>query len=382
MSGAYEAIVVGLGIAGASALHALARRGVAAIGLEARSPGHRLGSSHGRSRITRTAVGEGADYVPLVQRSEAIWAALAARGHDLRRDTGVLYLQEPGAGARMHGSDDFLSLTARVGDAAGVVLERLDAAAIRARWPMFLVPEGATGLFEPGAGVLRPEACVAALLAEAEAMGAVVRHQTPVLEVARQGGKVVVETGAGRWRAPQVILATGAWTPSWVGGRFAEKIQVLAQVQYWFRGAADWQAAPAYIWFHGAGAEDSFYGFPMLEPGVVKVATEQYGVTCDPDTIDRQVAAAAADAMFRRHVAGRLAGVEPECVEAMTCLYTHNADPAAPGRFRVGPHPSVAGVTVISACSGHGFKHAAGLGEAVVGGMFGEAPFCDLEAFA
>jgi glycine/D-amino acid oxidase-like deaminating enzyme len=158
-------------------------------------------------------------------------------------------------------------------------------------------------------------------------------------------------------------------------------MQVLPQVQYWFRAEPMWQAAPAYIWFHGAGAEDSFYGFPMLEPGVVKVATEQYGAVCDPDAVDRQLSEGAA-AMYGRHVAGRLAGVSGDCAEAMTCLYTHNADPVAPGRFRVGPHPSVAGVTVISACSGHGFKHAAGLGEAVVGRLFGEAGFCDLEAFA
>jgi sarcosine oxidase len=377
-----EAIVVGLGIAGASALHALARRGVACVGLEAREAGHGQGSSHGHSRITRTAVGEGAAYVPLVQRSEAIWRDLAAKGHDLRRDTGVLYLQEPGAGARMHGSDGFLSLTAGVGAEAGVALERLDAAAIRARWPMFLVPDGTTALFEAGAGVLRPEACVAALLAEAAALGAVVQHETPVLGVARGGGKVVVETAAGRYRADRVILAMGAWTPGGVGDRFAEHMQVLAQVQYWFRADPVWQASPAYIWFHGAGAEDNFYGFPMLEPGVIKVATEQYGVTCDPDTVDREVPAGAAEEMFRRHVEGRLAGVSGECVEAMTCLYTHNADPAAPGRFRVGPHPSVDGVTVISACSGHGFKHAAGLGEAVVGDLFGDAPFCDLGVFA
>jgi sarcosine oxidase len=237
-------------------------------------------------------------------------------------------------------------------------------------------------LFEPGAGVLRPEACVAALLAEAATLGAEVRHEAPVLAVARAGSKVVVETAAGQYRAPRVIMATGAWTPGWVGGRFAEDMQVLAQVQYWFRAEPLWEKAPAYIWFHGAGAEDSFYGFPMLEPGIIKVATEQYGATCDPDTVDRQVPVGAAEAMFRRHAEGRLAAVSADCAEAMTCLYTHNVDPVAPGRFRVGPHPAVEGVTVISACSGHGFKHAAGLGEAVVGGLFGEAPFCDLEAFA
>ena len=48
----------------------------------------------------------------------------------------------------------------------------------------------------------------------------------------------------------------------------------------------------------------------------------------------------------------------------------------------IGPHPEVPGVTVVSACSGHGFKHSAGLGEAVAAQVLGETPFCDLGAFA
>ena len=51
------------------------------------------------------------------------------------------------------------------------------------------------------------------------------------------------------------------------------------------------------------------------------------------------------------------------------------------GRFLVGPHPRVPGVTVVSACSGHGFKHSAGLGEAIAAEVLGETPFCDLGPF-
>jgi glycine/D-amino acid oxidase-like deaminating enzyme len=44
-----------------------------------------------------------------------------------------------------------------------------------------------------------------------------------------------------------------------------------------------------------------------------------------------------------------------------TCLYTATPD----CHFRIIDHPDVRGATVVSACSGHGFKHAAALGEAV-----------------
>lgn len=381
-----EVIVVGLGVAGASAIYALARRGIAAVGIEARRPGHQFGSSHGGSRITRTAVGEGAAYVPLVRRSDEIWAALAAEGHDLRRPTGVLYLGPAQGGASLHGAVDFMRATEAVAAGAGVALERLDAAAIRQRWPQFLVDDATQGLFELGAGVLRPEACVAALCSAAARSGAALRYDEPMLALAADGARVVVETAAGRYRAARVILAMGAWTPGFVGETFARDMQVLRQVQYWFGcdDLAAWAASPAFIWFHRARSADSFYGFPALDDGrrAVKVATEQYLRAGDPDGIERQVAPAEAAAMYETHIRGRLAGVSADCVEALACLYTHNADRARPGRFRVGPHPALAGVTVISACSGHGFKHAAGLGDAVVGSLFGEAPFCDLEAFA
>jgi sarcosine oxidase len=51
------------------------------------------------------------------------------------------------------------------------------------------------------------------------------------------------------------------------------------------------------------------------------------------------------------------------------------------GRFIVDRHPTLGGVMVVSPCSGHGFKHSAGLGEALAQQLMGDAPFCDLSAF-
>lgn len=376
----YDAIVVGLGVAGASLVHALARRGVRTLGLEARAPGHTHGSSHGDSRITRTAVGEGLAYVPLVQRSEAVWADLESRGHRLRHPTGVLYLVSPDAGANMHGTPDFLTATQAAGDAANARLEPLNSAEIRARFPRFAIPDGTKALFEPGAGVLRPEACVSALLADAPS--ATLRYHEPMLTLSSDGAWAIVDTPAGRYRAPKVFLCLGAWAPSFAGGAFARDLRVLRQVLYWFAADPGWTTAPAWIWFHGPGAEDSAYGFPSLDGSTVKVATEQYTSTGDPDAIDRSVSAEEAAAMHAAHIAGRLTGVSAQLTDARVCLYTHNANPAHPGRFLVGPHLAVPAATIVSACSGHGFKHAPGLAEALAGQLTGEPPFCDLGVFA
>ncbi|HPU15317.1 MAG TPA: FAD-dependent oxidoreductase, partial [Polymorphobacter sp.] len=69
---------MGLGAMGAATLYQLAKRGVRAIGFDRFTPPHAFGSSHGETRITRQAIGEGAGYVPLVLRSHEIWDELEA----------------------------------------------------------------------------------------------------------------------------------------------------------------------------------------------------------------------------------------------------------------------------------------------------------------
>ena len=65
----YDAIVIGLGGMGSAALFELARRGMRVLGLEQYPLVHAGGSSHGHTRIIRTAYYEHPDYVPLVRRA-------------------------------------------------------------------------------------------------------------------------------------------------------------------------------------------------------------------------------------------------------------------------------------------------------------------------
>lgn len=47
------------------------------VGFDRFQPPHALGSSHGESRIIRTAYYEGAGYVPLVREAFGLWRQLA-----------------------------------------------------------------------------------------------------------------------------------------------------------------------------------------------------------------------------------------------------------------------------------------------------------------
>jgi sarcosine oxidase len=46
-------------------------------------------------------------------------------------------------------------------------------------------------------------------------------------------------------------------------------------------------------------------------------------------------------------------------VKAVACMYTATPD----FQFRIGPQGDRPNVVVVSACSGHGFKHSAAIGE-------------------
>ena len=65
--------------------------------------------------------------------------------------------------------------------------------------------------------------------------------------------------------------------------------------------------------------------------------------------------------MYETLVAPYLPGLGPRCEKAVSCLYTATPD----FHFVIDRHPLRDDVIVASACSGHGFKHSAAVGEAL-----------------
>src|SRR3974377_595315 len=100
-----EVIVVGLGAMGSATLYQAAKVGARVVGIDRFHPPHDQGSSHGDTRITREAIGEGREFVPLVQRSNQIWEELeAAPGRRLLTRNGALVLASKSISGNHHGS--------------------------------------------------------------------------------------------------------------------------------------------------------------------------------------------------------------------------------------------------------------------------------------
>ncbi|MGZ5037523.1 MAG: N-methyl-L-tryptophan oxidase [Usitatibacter sp.] len=363
----YDLAVVGLGAVGAAAAWQAARRGAKVLGIDQHSPPHGLGSSHGDSRITRVAIGEGERYTPIVRRSHRIWREVEAlTGEELLVVTGGLIVSSGARKATTH-VPGFFENTLAAAERFGIEHERLDARQMRELFPVFAVSDNEVGYYEPGAGYLRPEACVRAQLSLAAQLGAQLRTHERVLAIEDEGGVTRVRTASAEYAAREVIVAAGAWVGQFLDERLARRLRVTRQVQYWFETAApleDFLAPrfPVWIW-ELQDREHVIYGFPAIDgaAGGVKIATEQYAEATTPDEARREVAPAEIEWMQRHLVAPYLLGVGPRCVKAVACLYTATPD----FHFAIGRHPRMPHVLVASACSGHGFKHSAAVGEAL-----------------
>jgi sarcosine oxidase len=379
-----DVVVIGLGAMGAATLYQLAKRGIKVVGVDRYAPPHDQGSSHGDTRITRLAVGEGAAYVPLVRRSQQIWRELEAQtGEDLFRQCGVLIMTSSAAPTSHHGATDFTGRTIELARKNGIAHEVLPASKIRERFPQFApVRDDAIGYFEPEGGFVRPERCIAAQLTLAQQLGARVFTQTAVSGLQSAGGLVSVTTGERTWIAGKVIVCAGMWSADLLGGPFKALLKVCRQKLFWFRldePVIFPPASPSFILAHGPTESEVCYGFPPITgEGSMKIATEQYLSLDSPGALDRTVGPAEVEEMFRTQVAAKIAGVSSELVKSSVCAYTVTPDYG----FIIDEHPSLENVTVVSACSGHGFKHSAGIGEALAQRYANGGSSVDLSAFS
>src|SRR5690348_4354394 len=95
---AADAIVLGLGAMGSAAAFQLAASGASVLGIDRFEPPHPYGSTHGDTRITRLAIGEGEEYVPLVRRSHELWREIEQQaGVGLLTITGGVVLARSGS---------------------------------------------------------------------------------------------------------------------------------------------------------------------------------------------------------------------------------------------------------------------------------------------
>lgn len=351
-----DVIVVGLGAMGSSALLHLARAGATVLGVEQFTPGHARGSSHGQTRIIRTAYAEGERYVPLARRSWELWDELSTlAGERLVRRTGGLVMGPEGSAPVLAPV-----VSAR---AHGLPYEIYDPSALRERFPQHRVDPDTTAFFEEDAGVIRPESSVLAALRVARSFGAEVRTGTAVDQVTADAARPSIRIGTREIAARHIVVAGGAWLRTLVPP-VATEISVVRRVVGWFepRDPEEYAADrfPVFIRSDASGAR-TWYGLPGLDSPEVKVALHIWPGLDEP--VDPRVGARQPDgedgALLTEIVERTLPGLRPEPVRMQACMYSNTPD----HDFLVGGRPDLPGLTILGGFSGHGFKFAPVLGE-------------------
>lgn len=374
-----DVIVVGLGAMGSATCYQLAARGVSVIGIDQHEPPHPYGSTHGETRITRLAIGEGDDYVPFVRRSHELW-----RG--IEQLTGAQLLTRTGGVILGHGESPFLRRTRGSARRFGIDHENLSNGEVRARFPMFAVDDQTEGYYEPEAGYVRPESAVRAQLELARAHGAQLKVDERVEKWTASADGVRVQTAAGTYDAGGLVLCAGAWIPD-LYPEGSDIFAIYRQLLFWFpirERYEELRRMPVFVWEFAAPQDAithlvGFYGFPAIDgpAGGVKLATESYEQTTSAARKPQPATRHEIDAMYRGYVESRLPWLGAQPLRTVPCLYTT----VRQSRFVIDRHPDHDAVLIVSPCSGHGFKHSAAIGESVAQLVIDRATDIDLRPF-
>ncbi|MFN2476280.1 MAG: N-methyl-L-tryptophan oxidase [Chthoniobacterales bacterium] len=349
----YDICVVGLGGMGSSILAHCAARGARVIGLEQFSRGHDLGASSGRTRMIRKAYFEDPAYVPLALRSYELWYELERIvGEQLLYSTGVLTVGTE--------ASEIIAGTQRAAREHNLALECLSAGEVQRRHPMLKVRPDEVGVFEPDAGVLKPERAIAAQLAHAEQLGATMKFDVAMThwETRDKGCDVVLADGS-RVSARTLILALGPWVQRTLAD-LGVAIRVQRNVQAWFAPKRDEYAAgsfPAFL-LNRAGLPAPLYGFPDFGEGI-KIAWHGFGDLTAAEHVDREINKARDIKPLARATDGWMPGAAAKFLDAKVCMYSLTPDE----HFIVDRHPDHERVILCGGFSGHGFKFAPVIGE-------------------
>jgi sarcosine oxidase len=346
-----DVIVLGLGAMGAATAHHLASRGVSVIGIDRYQPGHRYGSSHGKTRIIREAYFEAPEYVPLVRRAYQLWRELESDAdRSLLSIHGLLNVGGP--------DSEIIQGVLRSSDMYGVACESLSRDDIMRRFPGAVPAEDMVGVYEPTGGLLEPEACIDAHLQLARNNGATIRDGERVTGWTSSGDGVEVTTDQDVYRAGHLVVTAGPWTSRILSdlGLPLDCWRVFfAHYDSVKRDLFTPDAFPISIWDTPNG---SYYAIPYLPGQGTKIGRHDTGESVDPETMKRTVDVA--ELRYQTETVERyMPGSTGRVLEAETCIYTVTPD----HHFIIDRHPEHEQVTYACGFSGHGFKFAPVIGE-------------------
>ena len=346
----FDALVIGGGINGLSALYHLKRLGAERVGLVERfSIGHDRGSSHGPARVTRSAY-IAPEYVRLMQWVHAEeWPRIEkAVGKQLVYSNPGIY-----TGLPCERLDRYINAVQQ----EGVDVQLISSGEARGLFPQFTFDNAESVLLDKTGGFVSAKEAVDSLAALARENGVSIHENTIVYGIDPASDPVRVETSAGTLQAERLIVAAGAWARELLPF-LKPRLTISRQTVGYFTPAHEPEAyRPGRfpVWVYMEQEEnDLFYGMPEFGRAGVKVARHmRIGVDDDPNEEPDAIDQDKIDDV-KRFMAGFFTASGWTLADAEHCLYTN-----APNEdFIIDLHPENPRIAFGAGFSGHGFKFA------------------------
>jgi glycine/D-amino acid oxidase-like deaminating enzyme len=362
-----NAIVVGAGINGVTAAIELKNRGHRVTLVDPGPLPHPLAASTDISKAVRAAYGADEDYAELAERSIKIWRKW---NHELPgslfHEVGFLFLRR---GKMQPGDFEYESFNLL--QRHGHKVERVDVVQLRKHFPAWQNDIYQDGFVDLEGGYAESGRVVAALVERARSAGVELREGSRFAGLDENDGRVqgIVLQDRHRLAGDIVVMAVGAWTP-----------YLLPFTKNFFRstGHAVFHLRPSdptlfaperFPVFADDISSTGYYGFPLNQDGVVKVANHGLGREMSPDSPDR-VVTPEDEQDLRAFLSLALPSLaNAPIVYTGVCMYCDTHD----GDFWIAPDPERQGLIVAAGDSGHGFKFAPVLGEIIADVAEGKA---------
>jgi sarcosine oxidase len=209
--------------------------------------------------------------------------------------------------------------------ACGVPFETLDNKEVMRRYPQFDIPSDVHATYQAQGGIAAAAKGNAAHQRMAQAHGATLIENVPVLDIKPHGSGYELKTRDETFRCARLVIAAGPWT-NHVLKHFGLSLPLKVnkeQVSYFasphieeFRPGR----FPVWIWM----IEDNYYGFPVYGAEGVKVSKDTFTRT-DPDTRTFDIDPENEEDLrqfMTRHMPRALGPI----LYTKTCILTHTPD--------------------------------------------------------
>lgn len=347
MTSVFDTIVIGGGINGLSAIYHLKRLGCKKLGLiEQFCLGHHRGSSHGFSRIIRSAY-PNAHFVNLMHISKnQEWPRL-------ERDSGFPLIHSTPGCFYGHPEGNFEEY-ARATTTGNANVELLNESEAKRRFPQFRFENVAGVLHDHSAGVIAAKKTLSALRKISLRNGIDLYEETKVLDMNPFCSPIQIDTTRGTLKTNRLIITAGPWA-SLLVPFLKPQLTVARQTVGYFRlsGSPEtYKVGQFPVWGNlGSKRDKIFYGLPQYGQEGIKIARHITSGVNDNPNLEKEITSEAIEdlvSFINRNFVPRI----DRFLGAETCFYTNTSTE----NFILDLHPDNPEIAIGAGFSGHGFK--------------------------